>query len=62
MNFGGTGFGELGVVLLVWAVPIGLMIWFVLTLSSMAAALREIAARLGTLERAVRDSSGGHGA
>ena len=61
MNFGGAGFGELGVVLLVWAVPIGLMIWFVRTLSSMAAALREIAARLGTLERAVRDSAESRG-
>ena len=57
MNFGGAGFGELGVFLLVWAVPIGLMIWFVRTLSVMAGALREIANRLGTLERTVREGS-----
>ncbi|MFL5614878.1 MAG: hypothetical protein ACJ796_14540 [Gemmatimonadaceae bacterium] len=57
MNFGGAGFGDLGLVLLGWAVPIGLMIWFVRTVSAMAGALREIADRLGTLERAVRESS-----
>jgi len=57
MNFGGAGFGELGVFLLLWGLPIGLMIWFVRTLSAMAGALREIADRLGTLERAIRESS-----
>ena len=57
MNFVGPGFGALGFVLLAWAVPIGLMIWFVRTVSAMAASLREIADRLGTLERAVRESS-----
>lgn len=57
MNFVGPGLGELGFLLLAWAVPIGLIIWFVRTVSAMAAALREIAARLGTLERAVRESA-----
>lgn len=57
MNFGGGEFGDMGFILLAWAIPIGLMIWFVRTLSAMAGALREIADRLGTLERAVRESS-----
>jgi hypothetical protein len=57
MNFGGAAFGEMGFILLAWAIPIGLMIWFVRTLSAMSGALREIADRLGTLERAVRESS-----
>ena len=57
MNFNGDAFGALGFVLLAWAVPIGLMIWFVRTLSAMASALREIADRLATLEQAVRESS-----
>ena len=57
MNFVGPGLGELGFLLLAWTAPIGLMIWFVRTLSAMAASLREIADRLGTLERALRDES-----
>lgn len=57
MNFGGDVFGALGFVVLAWAVPLGLMIWFVRTLSVMAGALRQIADRLGTLEQAVRESS-----
>ena len=61
MNFVGAGFGELGFFLLGWGVFIGLVIWFVRTLSAMAAALREIATRLGTLERAVRDDANRRG-
>jgi hypothetical protein len=57
MNFGGDWLGALGFVVLAWAVPIGLMIWFVRTLSAMASALREFADRVGTLEQAVRESS-----
>ena len=55
MSFG-PEFGALGVYLLGWGVLVGLIIWFVRTLSTIAAALREIADRLGTLERAVRDN------
>ena len=57
MNLVGPSIGELGVFLLAWAVLIGLVIWFIRTLSSMASALREIADRLGALERAVREES-----
>ena len=57
MNFGSLGFGELGFVLLAWAVPLLLLVWFVRTVSAMAASLRDIADRLATIERAVREST-----
>ena len=61
MNFGG-GFGDLGFVfvLLVWALPLVLAIWFIRTVASIAASLRAIANRLESLERAVRDNSSHH--
>jgi len=60
MNFG-PGVEGLGVYVLVWGVIIGLVVWFVRTLSSIAGALREIADRLGSLERAVRDDANRRG-
>ena len=57
MNFGSIGVAELLFVLLAWAVPLALMVWFIRTLSSMARSLRDIADRLGSLEHAVRDDS-----
>jgi hypothetical protein len=51
MNFG----IEVIPFLLVWLLPFALAVWFIRTLTSMAASLREIAERLATLERAVRD-------
>jgi hypothetical protein len=61
MSVFGDGSGAFGIYLLGWGALIGLIIWFVRTLSAMAVALREIADRLGTLERAVRDNHGRHG-
>jgi hypothetical protein len=57
MNFGNIGFAELAFALLLWALPLLLLVWFVRTLARMAASLRDIAERLSALERAVRDSS-----
>jgi hypothetical protein len=61
MNFGG-GLGDLGFVfvLLVWALPLVLAIWFIRTVASIAASLQAIANRLESLERAVRDNSSHH--
>ena len=42
--------------LLVWAVGIALTVWFVRTLASIAASLRDVAARLSVIEQIVRDT------
>ena len=60
MNFGSLGLFELLFVLLVWALPLAVMVWFIRTLSSIASSLRDVADRLGSLERAVRDGSTRH--
>jgi hypothetical protein len=57
MNFGNIGVAELGFILLAWGLPLMLLVWFVRTLTAIAASLRDIADRLATLERAVRDTS-----
>ncbi len=59
MNFG--NFGVLGVLfaLLLWCLPLVLLVWFLKTLGDIARSLREIAARLEALERAVRDAAPG---
>jgi hypothetical protein len=57
MNFGTSGFLELVFFLLVWGIPLVVIVWFVRTLTAMAASLQDIANRLGSLERAVRDAS-----
>jgi len=57
MNFGNFGFLELVVLLFVWGLPLALLVWFIRTLSAMAGSLRDIADRLVTLERAVRDGT-----
>jgi hypothetical protein len=57
MNFGSVGVTELVFVLLAWALPLALMVWFIRTLSSMARSLRDIADRLVSLENTVRDGS-----
>lgn len=54
MNFGSLGMAELVVMLLIWAIPILLMWWFIRTLTSMAAAQRDIAARLAGIEEQLR--------
>jgi hypothetical protein len=59
MNIGGFGGMEWLFVLLVWALPFVLAIWFIRTLSSIAASVRDIAVRIESLERAVRDASHG---
>ena len=56
MNFGNIGFAEMLFVLLVWAIPLILVVWFVRTLMNIASSLRDIADRMGSLERTVRDS------
>jgi hypothetical protein len=56
MNFGGIGSLEvLLLFVLAWGIPLTLLVWFVRTLSGMAASLRAIAERLASLERTVRD-------
>jgi uncharacterized protein YoxC len=57
MNFGSIGFMEMVLVLLAWALPLALLIWFVRTLSAMAGSLRDIAERLRALEQAVRNTT-----
>ena len=57
MNFGSFGAFEMVFVLLIWGIPLTFLVWFVRTLSAMASSLRDIADRLATLERAVRDNS-----
>ena len=57
MNFGNLGFIELIFLLLVWGVPIALVVWFVRTLTAMSLAVREIADRLASVERAIRDAT-----
>ena len=56
MNFGNIGGIEmLFVLVFAWGIPLALLVWFVRTLSAMAASLRDIADRLVSLERTMRD-------
>jgi hypothetical protein len=55
MNFGNIGVMEMLFVLLIWAIPLTLLVWFVRTLTAMATSLREVADRLASLERTIRD-------
>lgn len=55
MNFGNVGFFEMIPLLLIWLLPFVLAVWFIRTVTSMSASLREIAERLAALERAIRD-------
>jgi hypothetical protein len=55
MNFGNIGFMEMLFVLLIWAMPLALLVWFVRTLAAMARSLREVADRLASLERTIRE-------
>ena len=57
MNFGNSGLLEVMFAVLVSLIPVVLLGWFVRTLSSISASLREIAERLGSVERAIRDVS-----
>ena len=57
MNFGNIGPIELLFVLLVWGVPLLLLVWFVRTLAAMAASLRDIADRMGSVEHAIQQAS-----
>jgi hypothetical protein len=57
MNFGNSGLLEVIFAVLVWLIPVVLLGWFVRTLSSISASLREIAERLGSVEGAIRDVS-----
>lgn len=56
MNFGTLGGIELFFMLVVWALPLALLVWFIRTVARIASSLRDIADRLGSLERAVRDT------
>jgi hypothetical protein len=56
MNFDNLSLVGLGFLALFWGVLLGLAIWFVRTVTSVATSLREIAERLASLERAVRDA------
>lgn len=56
MNYGTFGLASLFFALLVYGLPILLAVWFVKTVTSMSTSLREIAERLASLERAVRDT------
>ena len=55
MNFGNIGVMEMLFVLLIWAIPLTFLVWFVRTLTAMATSLREVADRLASLERTIRD-------
>ena len=57
MNFGNIGVFGMLFVLLAWGIPLTFLVWFVRTLGAMAVSLRDIADRLATLERAVRDNA-----
>jgi len=57
MNFGSVGALELILVLTLWILPLVVVIWFVRKLVGMAASLRTIDARLGELERRLRDGT-----
>lgn len=59
MNFGNFGIFEMMFVLLIWGLPIVLLIWFVRTLTAMSVSLRDIAERLASVERAIKDASRG---
>jgi hypothetical protein len=57
MNFGGGGFGgtEVLFLILIWALPFVIAIWFIRTLSSIARSLRDVVDRLDSVERAIRE-------
>lgn len=57
MNFGAFGPLEFVFLVLLWALPFVLLVWFIRTVASIAASLRDIAERLGSVERAIRDGS-----
>lgn len=57
MNFGNVGPLELVFIVMAWGVPIALLVWFVITLAAISKSLHHIAARMASLERAVRDLS-----
>jgi hypothetical protein len=51
MNFGNFGFTEVLMMLLVYALPFVLAVWFIRTFTGMATAQREIAERLAGIEQ-----------
>lgn len=55
MNFGNIGVMEMLFVLVIWAMPLALLVWFVRTFAAMARSLREVADRLASLERTIRE-------
>jgi len=55
MNFGNVGLLELAFVVMAWGIPIVLVVWFVITLAAISRSLHHIAARMASLERALRD-------
>ena len=57
--FGMVGPFEMIIGLLLYCLPIVALVWFLKTVASMAASLREISARLQTLERTIRDTAVG---
>lgn len=58
MNFGSIGFAELIFAILLWALPLVLVVWIIRMVMGVSTSLRDIANRLASLERAVRDNDG----
>jgi hypothetical protein len=59
MNFGASFPGAVFFALVLYAIPIALLIWFIVTLTSMASSLRDLANRLASVERALRENRNG---
>ena len=59
MSFGNLDLAELVMTLLVYALPFVLLVWLVRTLTSIAVAQREIAARLASIDEHLRSSERG---
>ena len=57
MNFGSVGLLELFPFIIISALPVLLLLWFIKTLTAVAVSLRQIADRLATLERTLRDTA-----
>jgi len=56
MNFGNVNFLESIFLLLIWALPLVLLAWFIRAVTGIAASLRDIGVRLTDIERALRDA------
>ena len=57
MNFGNVGFIEVLFVLIVWALPVALVVWFIVAISRISRSVRDISIRLASLEIALREGA-----